>query len=195
MSLPICQDIDYWKRRCEELDLQDPVVRWTIANAGGVFMGSKSGELLTLNVPDFADDAGAALGSIEKLADRWGFALEILQTSDTRVKLVIYEAARVNADLAAVPEWALAALEYAPGIDAPGFFREIRSRWTRDGCLPHEIGFGLGYPAKDVLGYLGLVDLAPTGECGWRVYGDPAPSYERGRDFAQARAVALACVA
>jgi hypothetical protein len=38
--------------------------------------------------------------------------------------------------------------------------------------FPHEIGLFLGYPLKDVLGFMGLVTLPYVKTQGWRVYGD-----------------------
>lgn len=39
-------------------------------------------------------------------------------------------------------------------------------------AFPHEIGLFLGYPLKDVLGFMGLVPLPYVKTQGWRVYGD-----------------------
>lgn len=38
--------------------------------------------------------------------------------------------------------------------------------------FPHEIGLFLGYPLKDVLGFMELVPLSYVKTHGWRVYGD-----------------------
>lgn len=38
--------------------------------------------------------------------------------------------------------------------------------------FPHEIGFFLGYPVKDVLGFMGLLDLPLVKTLGWRMYGN-----------------------
>lgn len=39
--------------------------------------------------------------------------------------------------------------------------------------IPHEIGIFLGYPIKDVMGFMGCKNLKLTKTRGWRVYGDP----------------------
>jgi hypothetical protein len=38
--------------------------------------------------------------------------------------------------------------------------------------FPHEIGFFLGYPVKDVLSFMGLIDLPLVKTMGWRMYGN-----------------------
>lgn len=37
--------------------------------------------------------------------------------------------------------------------------------------FPHEIGFFLGYPIKDVYGFMGLCDLPVAGNGTWKIYG------------------------
>lgn len=37
--------------------------------------------------------------------------------------------------------------------------------------FPHEIGFFLGYPVKDVLSFMGFLDLPLAKTMGWRMYG------------------------
>lgn len=44
--------------------------------------------------------------------------------------------------------------------------------------FPHEIGVFLGYPLKDVAGFLGWAHLPFTCQGPWKIYGDPAPSLE-----------------
>lgn len=38
-------------------------------------------------------------------------------------------------------------------------------------AFPHEIGFFLGYPIKDVYGFMGLCELPVTGNGPWKMYG------------------------
>ncbi|SDJ99217.1 DUF3793 family protein [Natronincola ferrireducens] len=49
------------------------------------------------------------------------------------------------------------------------------------GEIPHEIGVFLGYPLKDVLGFMGHPSLKLTKTNGWKVYGDPRLSDEKHR--------------
>lgn len=56
-----------------------------------------------------------------------------------------------------------------------------------EGSIPHEIGIFLGYPLKDVLGFLGHPSLKLTKVNGWRVYGDPRISDEKFKEFISAK--------
>lgn len=53
--------------------------------------------------------------------------------------------------------------------------------------FPHEIGVFLGYPLKDVLGFMGLLPLPYTRTQGWRIYGDERPSNEVYENYRKAR--------
>lgn len=53
--------------------------------------------------------------------------------------------------------------------------------------FPHEIGLFFGYPIKDVLGYMGYVDLEPSGGKEWKFYGDKRVSKLQKRKFDKAR--------
>jgi hypothetical protein len=39
--------------------------------------------------------------------------------------------------------------------------------------FPHEVGVFLGYPLKDVAGFMGWVDLPVTCQGPWKIYGNP----------------------
>ena len=52
---------------------------------------------------------------------------------------------------------------------------ELRSRLTGGG-FPHEIGVFLGYPLKDVLGFMGWARLPFTCQGPWKIYGEPRES-------------------
>jgi hypothetical protein len=67
-------------------------------------------------------------------------------------------------------------LGYPPSGDLPETLAELQRRFHAGPALPHEIGVFLGYPLKDVAGYMGHTDLPCTGCRLWRIYGDPTPS-------------------
>ena len=53
---------------------------------------------------------------------------------------------------------------------------ELIHRLRQKKEFPHEIGIFLGYPLKDVCGYMGLNTLTLTKTMGWQMYGDTADS-------------------
>ncbi len=59
---------------------------------------------------------------------------------------------------------------------------ELGSRFTARKC-PHEVGVFLGYPLKDVAGFMGWVDLPMTIQGPWKIYGNPGQSLALADDF------------
>lgn len=64
---------------------------------------------------------------------------------------------------------------YASTYDADDLLTEVSCRFACGG-IPHEIGIVLGYPLKDVTGFMGLGRLAFTCQGPWRIYGNPLES-------------------
>ncbi len=54
--------------------------------------------------------------------------------------------------------------------------QELQLRFQAGPEMPHEIGIFLGYPLKDVAGFMGASDQPCTACRQWRIYGDPEPS-------------------
>jgi len=59
----------------------------------------------------------------------------------------------------------------------------------RSCIFPHEIGVFLGYPLKDVLGYMGLASLKLVGVRGWKYYGNTNLSLLQYKKFCKAREI------
>jgi hypothetical protein len=55
------------------------------------------------------------------------------------------------------------------------------------GTFPHEIGIFLGYPLKDVLAFMGCIDLPYACQGPWKIYGKPEQSLELADRFRQCR--------
>lgn len=93
-----------------------------------------------------------------------------LQHKPARVLLLIYRPALLSRILEKkVVRKTLAGLGYRyDGYKTA--LDQLQDR-MREGDFPHEIGFFLGYPVKDVLGFMGLVDLPLTGRSPWKMYG------------------------
>ena len=150
---------------------------WVFVQTASVLFDQKAGELLTLPAVQFDLPITRRLACLECLSAKWGMSCQVLQQDDGSSKVIVYNAPLVQARLNEVPPYILCgALGYARTITPDAFVLEVARRWQEQGTIPHEIGLALGYPAKDVLGYMGLLQLEFTACCGWRVYGDPTHS-------------------
>lgn len=167
--------------------------QWVFVQIAGVLFEQKAGELLTLPIEEqFALPMVRRLACLERLAVEWGVMCLVLQQNEASSKVILYRPALVHARLCEVPLAILCGTLGYPWTPLPNaFVSEVGRRWREQGTIPHEIGFALGYPVKDVLGYMGLLPLECTGCCGWCIYGDPAPSFAMSRACQEARQCAL----
>ena len=68
-----------------------------------------------------------------------------------------------------------------------GYLSVLYERLQASDSFPHEIGVFLGYPLKDILGFMGLAKLQLTSVSKWRIYGDPRISLEKMDQIDKAR--------
>ncbi|MHC1699046.1 MAG: DUF3793 family protein [Geobacteraceae bacterium] len=64
---------------------------------------------------------------------------------------------------------------YVGELDLDSLLSELSSRFVF-GVVPHEIGIILGYPLKDVAGFMGISRRAFSCQGPWKIYGNPDES-------------------
>lgn len=182
-----------WKMQVKKLPKNRAAFeKWLFVHIAGVLFGNKSGELLMLTAGECRLRIDQQLTTIASLAQLWNYSFLVLMQDLSCARIVFYDYAKVQEVLSETPEWAFTAMGYPDQVEPETFLKEVGQRWRETGQIPHEIGFALGYPTKDVLGYMGLVSSPCTGMCGWRIHGDPQPSLRKSREFKQAKEKALA---
>ena len=67
-------------------------------------------------------------------------------------------------------------LGYPKDFDIDSYVDLLISRIKDGDEFPHEIGFFLGYPVKDVLGFMEVINLPHTKTLGWKMYGNTKSS-------------------
>lgn len=72
-------------------------------------------------------------------------------------------------------------------IDLQNALEELKRRFQINTEIPHEIGLFLGYPLKDVAGFMGFGDKPCTACRMWRIYGDPKASLALSDRYANCR--------
>lgn len=170
--------------------------KWLFIQVAGVLLAEKVGELLTLPEKQFGLSLKQRLAHLARLAARWQCSFMVLQRSIFSTKIILYHEGRVQQTLADTPGDILCGqLHYRAGLTPTQFLDEIRRRWHKNNRIPHEIGLALGYPVKDVLGFMGLLPLSCLGCCGWRIYDNLAHSMRMSQKFLQAKQQAAAFLA
>jgi len=64
---------------------------------------------------------------------------------------------------------------YGGKLDLDSMLTELGSRFV-SGAVPHEIGIVLGYPLKDVAGFMGISRRQFSCQGPWKIYGNPQES-------------------
>lgn len=72
---------------------------------------------------------------------------------------------------------------YEADASTEALLAELKRRNTNNDSFPHEIGLFIGYPAKDVAAFMGLVKLPFTCQCLWKIYGNPDQSLGLAEQF------------
>jgi hypothetical protein len=158
----------------------------------GVLFAGKAGELLTLRAREGGIDVNQQIEIIETLTRSFDISCLVLCRKKCCARAVVYNPTEVKKTLSMTPGWFFEKTDYHPAMGPDLFLKEIRRRWEQTDQIPHEIGLALGYPVKDVLGYMGLIPLPCTGRCGWRIHGNPLPSVRKSRRYEKAREKAVA---
>lgn len=104
---------------------------------------------------------------VKVLADRGSSILLLLYSQDALGSLLAQKSVRII----------LGKAGYHDPADFEGVLSELERRVAGDG-FPHEIGVFLGYPLKDVVGFMGWAQLSFTCQGPWKIFGKPEQSLQ-----------------
>jgi len=149
--------------------------------AAEVIGGAKPANLL--NLLDWDRPCGRNIYRLwrkhgKTLLARSGLAAFELAQRKNSVLLLIYHPQRLTAYLE-TPKVTnfLRCAGYRQLAALEEILEELRDRCSA-GDFPHEIGAFLGYPLKDVAGFMGWINLPVTHQGPWKIYGDPRSSLD-----------------
>lgn len=80
----------------------------------------------------------------------------------------------------------LSTIGYPKGTSLDMLLAALQDRFQRGEC-PHEIGILLGYPLKDVIGFMGIANIPFTCQGPWKIYGCPQESIKLAHAIKQCR--------
>lgn len=114
----------------------------------------------------------------EELASRFAdLDFIVLQTREQALLLLCYNHTLLERHLSHA---GIRALLHKAGYEADtsgeALLKELCRRIGAIGSFPHEIGLFIGYPAKDVAAFMGLVKLPFTCQGPWKIFGNPERS-------------------
>ena len=163
------------KKNCCENKIDSSYIKWLIEVLGPIILGSKPAEILNLSSKDKnkdskLNDINSFFSNCKKLS------YEIINMPDGGIRLVFINKSALSNVLSNKK-----CLNFLKFVGYP-------SNYTLDGYIdllinklhtkdfPHEIGIFLGYPLKDVVGFMGYGNYKFCKTRYWRVYGDESIS-------------------
>lgn len=121
----------------------------------------------------------------EELAARLSnLTIRVLQTRQRALLLLCYNHEHLERHLAhAGIRTLLHKAGYESDAPSEGLLAELCRRIGENDSFPHEIGLFIGYPAKDVAAFMGLVNLPFACQGPWKIYGNPLQSLGLAEQF------------
>ncbi len=156
-------------------------LKWLIEHLAPVIFGVKPSEILSYR--KFDCDRCQKLCHIEQaFKNAKNIKLRRIHQDNDEIKIFFYNPKALKAHLEK-PKAAICLKKFGYPIDEDIEIQidDLVGRIEK-GLCPHEIGVFLGYPIKDVLGYLGWSSLSHTKTRCWKIYGD---SYESDKLYEQ----------
>ncbi|GFO61233.1 hypothetical protein GMST_35580 [Geomonas silvestris] len=108
--------------------------------------------------------------AVRELADRGNSILLLLYRPEALDELLAKKSVAVI----------LGKVGYPQSLNREAVLQELTRRVAGEG-FPHEIGVFLGYPLKDVVGFLGWARLSFTCQGPWKIFGEPSQSLSLAR--------------
>lgn len=134
-------------------------------HCGAVLLGAKPAALFSLGARE------RKLPQVKNLLAAHGVTMEALRQRRGRTLLLVYDASLLEAALShPIAVRALAKIGYPVGQGVPDMLARLRERIEGSETFPHEIGFFLGYPPADVVGFIHHSGQRFKHCCMWKVY-------------------------
>lgn len=179
-----------WRQlACRQASDQDCLASFLAWHAAEVLAGVKPANLFNVfrrPLPCGRNMVDLWQGYADAFARQAGVSVRVLRDSESRLLVLVYNP-RLLRSILAEPSVVQGLARF--GYPKQGLRRQLDtlSRRMDVEAVPHEIGFFLGYPAKDVRAFIGEIDLPLTCRGPWVMYGDPTDSLVTARTFLEAR--------
>ena len=160
---------------CCKNKLNSSYITWVLEVLGPVIFGSKPSEILNISFKDSLKDY--KIKEIENFFSNCiKISYRIINTPDGGVRILF-----INEDSLANVLANKKCINFLKFIGYPSNstlnkYIDILVDKLHSNQFPHEIGIFLGYPLKDVVGFMGYGNYKFYKTKNWRVYGDPSVS-------------------
>lgn len=175
-------------KKCCENKSNSLYIKRILEMLGAVILGSKPAEII--NVPGSKEDKKIKLSQIEAFFSNCSrITYRIITTHDGGKRVLFINEKSMEKVL--VNKRCINFLKfvgYSSDYELNDYMDELVFRLQSEE-FPHEIGVFLGYPLKDVLGFMGYGNKELVEVRNWRIYGDKEISYEVYDSFMRDKAI------
>ena len=175
-------------KKCCENKSNSLYIKRILEMLGAVILGSKPAEII--NVPGSKEDKKIKLSQIEAFFSNCSrITYRIITTHDGGKRVFFINEKSMEKVL--VNKRCINFLKfvgYSSDYELNDYMDELVFRLQSEE-FPHEIGVFLGYPLKDVLGFMGYGKNELVEVKNWRIYGDKEISYEVYNNFMRDKAI------
>lgn len=167
-------------------DTNDNFIKWLVELLGPVILGAKPAEILSF--PEKANDGVSKIQRIRAIFNKSNvISYREFSYCNKCTKIFFYNPVELDKTLKEHKNLNfLKTLGYPNEYSLDSYLNHIIDK-MKMGIIPDEIGVFLGYPLKDVMGFIGHPSLKLTKINGWRVYGDTRISDKKYIEFINAR--------
>jgi len=110
--------------------------------------------------------------------------IQVIRDNANGILLFCYDPDQLESKLSHAGIRALLAREgYDTTKTGMELLTELFRRMQCNSSFPHEIGLFIGYPAKDVAAFMGIVNLPFTCQGPWKIFGNPEQSLDLAESF------------
>ncbi|TCO78651.1 DUF3793 family protein [Marinisporobacter balticus] len=164
----------------------DDFIKWLVQLLGPVLLGAKPAEILS-----FQNHDKALYEKMNKIQDSFKnckkISYKIFHFNHRSTKVFFYNTVSLDTVLSDYQNAKfLSSMGYPKNYSLDHYIDHMIHKMMH-GTIPDEIGIFLGYPLKDVLGFMGHPSLKLTKINGWRVYGDATLSDKKYNEFINAK--------
>lgn len=175
-------------KSCCENKTNSIYIKRVLEMIGAVILGSKPAEII--NVPGSTEDKEIKLAQIESFFSSCSrITYRIITTYDGGKRVLFINKKSIERVLSSKK-----CINFLKFVGYPSEYKlndYIDELVFRLQCeeFPHEIGVFLGYPLKDVLGFMGYGNKELVEIKNWRIYGDKDVSYKVYNSFMRDKAI------
>lgn len=167
---------------CLENKVNSSYIKWILEILGPVILGSKPCEILNISSNDCLKEE--KINNIDNFfKDCFRISYKFINICDGSVRIIFFNKKSLKNVFSNKKCTNFLKFLGYPSYNCVDDYVDILVSKLHSNDFPHEIGIFLGYPLKDVLGFMGYGKYEFFETKSWKIYGNPTDSYKTYNSF------------